>query len=40
MKPYFFWKNLLQAKTIKGMHNDVFKLYTEIIEITEKPDTQ
>jgi predicted amino acid racemase len=21
------------------MHNDVFKLYSEIIEITEKPDT-
>jgi hypothetical protein len=28
------------GETIKGMHNDVFKLYTEIIEITEKPDTQ
>ncbi|WP_287420906.1 hypothetical protein [Candidatus Brachybacter algidus] len=23
---------------MKGMHNDVFKLYAEIIEITEKPD--
>jgi predicted amino acid racemase len=30
-----FWKDLFTGETIKGMHNDVFKLYTEIIEITE-----
>jgi predicted amino acid racemase len=35
----FFGKDLFTGETIKGMHNDVFKLYTEIIEITEKPDT-
>jgi predicted amino acid racemase len=34
-----FGKDLFTGETIKGMHNDVFKLYTEIIEITEKPDT-
>jgi predicted amino acid racemase len=32
----FFGKDLFTGKTIKGMHNDVFKLYAEIIEITEK----
>jgi predicted amino acid racemase len=35
----FFGKDLFTGDTIKGMHNDVFKLYSEIIEITEKPDT-
>jgi predicted amino acid racemase len=35
----FFGKDLFTGDTIKSMHNDVFKLYTEIIEITEKPDT-
>lgn len=35
----FFGKDLFTGKTIKGMHNDVFKLFAEIIEITEKPDT-
>ncbi|OCB70192.1 alanine/ornithine racemase family PLP-dependent enzyme [Flavobacterium crassostreae] len=34
----FFGKDLFSGDTIQGMHNDVFKLYTEIIEITEKPD--
>ena len=35
----YFGKDLFTGKTIKGMHSDVFKLYAEIIEITEKPDT-
>ncbi len=35
----FFGKDLFTGETIKGMHNDVLKLYTQIIEITEKPDT-
>lgn len=35
----FFGKDLFTGETMEGMHNDVFKLYTEIIEITEKPDT-
>lgn len=35
----FFGKDLFTGETIKGMHNDVFKLFAEIIEITEKPDT-
>lgn len=34
----FFGKDLFTEKTIAGMNNDVFKLYAEIIEITEKPD--
>jgi predicted amino acid racemase len=34
----FFGKDLFTGDTVKGMHNDVFKLYSEIIEITEKPD--
>lgn len=34
----FFGKDLFTLNTIEGMHNDVFKLFTEIIEITEKPD--
>jgi predicted amino acid racemase len=33
-----FCKDLFTGETFKGMHNDV-KLYSEIIEITEKPDT-
>ncbi|KDN53771.1 alanine/ornithine racemase family PLP-dependent enzyme [Flavobacterium seoulense] len=35
----FFGKDLFTGKTIKGMYNDVFKLFAEIIEITEKPNT-
>lgn len=35
----FFGKDLFTGETIAGMHNDVFKLYAEIIEITEKPNT-
>lgn len=34
----FFGKDLFTGKTINGMHNDVFKMYAEIIEITEKPN--
>lgn len=34
----FFGKDLFTGLTIEGMHNDVFKLYAEIIEITEKPN--
>ncbi|WP_445721684.1 alanine/ornithine racemase family PLP-dependent enzyme [Flavobacterium sp.] len=34
----FFAKDLFTGETIEGMHNDVFKLYAEVIEITEKPD--
>lgn len=34
----FFGKDLFTGETIDGMHNDVFKLYAQIIEITEKPD--
>lgn len=33
----FFGANLFEEKTIEGMHDDVFMLFTEIIEITEKP---
>lgn len=33
----FFGANLFEEKTIEGMHDDVFMLSTEIIEITEKP---
>jgi ornithine racemase len=33
----FFGVNLFTEKTIPGMRNDVFKLYVEIIELTEKP---
>jgi len=32
----FFGKDLFTGKTIEGMHNDVFKMYSQIIEITEK----
>lgn len=34
----FFGKDLFTGETIQGMHNDVFKLFAEIIEITQKPD--
>ena len=34
----FFGKDLFTGETMEGMHNDVFKLYAEIIEITEKPN--
>ncbi len=34
----FFGKDLFTNLTIEGMHNDVFKLFAEIIEITEKPN--
>ncbi|MGV7105738.1 alanine/ornithine racemase family PLP-dependent enzyme [Flavobacterium sp. U410] len=34
----FFGKDLFTGETIEGMHNDVFTLYSEIIEITEKPN--
>jgi predicted amino acid racemase len=34
----FFAKDLFTGETFKGMHNDVFKLFSEIIEITEKPN--
>jgi len=33
----FFGNNLITGETIEGMESDVFKLYAEIIEITEKP---
>lgn len=33
----FFGNDLYTGRTIKGMKANVFKLYTEIIEITEKP---
>ena len=33
----YFGADLVNETTIEGMHNDVFKLYTEIIEITKKP---
>lgn len=33
----FFGKNLFTDGTIEGMHNDVFELYPQIIEIAEKP---
>ncbi len=35
----FFGKNLFTNKTFKGMHNDVFQLHCEVIELTEKPFT-
>ncbi|TDD95941.1 alanine/ornithine racemase family PLP-dependent enzyme [Flavobacterium cellulosilyticum] len=34
----FFGKDLFTGGTIEGMHNDVFKLYAQVIEITEKPN--
>lgn len=33
----FFGIDLFENKTIEGMHDDVFLLHSEIIEITEKP---
>lgn len=33
----FFGNDLFTGKAIKGMKTDVFKLYAEIIELTEKP---
>lgn len=33
----FFGANLFEENTIEGMHDDVFVLSTEIIEISEKP---
>lgn len=33
----FFGANLFEENTIEGMHDDVFVLATEIIEISEKP---
>lgn len=33
----FFGLDLFTNKTIEGMNNDVFRLYTEIIELYEKP---
>lgn len=33
----FFGLNLVTGKVIEGMERDVFKLYSNIIEITEKP---
>jgi predicted amino acid racemase len=34
----FFGKDLFTGETMTGFHNDVFKLYAEIIEITIKPN--
>ena len=33
----FFGKNLFTDGTIDGMHNDVMELYSQVIEIAEKP---
>ncbi|MCF8378235.1 MAG: alanine racemase [Bacteroidales bacterium] len=33
----FFGNNLIDGKPIKGMKTDVFTLYAEVIELTEKP---
>lgn len=33
----FFGKDLFSEGTIEGMHNDVLELYSQIIEIAEKP---
>ena len=33
----FFGKDLFADGTIEGMHNDVLELYTQVIEISEKP---
>jgi predicted amino acid racemase len=33
----FFGKDLFTGGTIEGMHNDVLELYSQIIEIAEKP---
>ena len=34
----FFGKDIFTGLTMEGMHDNVFKLFAEIIEITEKPD--
>src|SRR5690606_19529467 len=34
----FFGNDLFTGDMIEGMEKDVFKLYAEVIEITEKPD--
>lgn len=34
----FFANDLFTGKIIEGMESEIFKLYAEIIEITEKPD--
>jgi len=33
----FFGNNLITGEILEGMETDVFKLFAEIIEITEKP---
>lgn len=33
----FFGRNIFTEGTIEGMHNDVLELYSQIIEISEKP---
>ena len=33
----FFGTDIYNEKLIKGMHNDIFKLHAEIIELSEKP---
>ena len=33
----YFGANLFTGKTIKGMKSDIFRLYAEVLEITEKP---
>ena len=33
----FFGNNLITGEPLKGMKNDVFKLYAEVIEVIEKP---
>lgn len=33
----FFGKDLFSDGTIEGMHNDVLELYTQVIEVSEKP---
>lgn len=35
----FFGRNLFDGSTIMGMKDDAFMLHSQIIEITEKPDT-
>jgi ornithine racemase len=35
----YFGKDLFTGETMKGMVDDVFRLYAEIIELTEKPRT-
>lgn len=33
----FYGNNLVTGETIEGMETDILKLYTEVIEVTEKP---